>query len=85
MDSTDPDSGIDGAQPSGKYLSSAVGVRISTATFGTGFNFCIGAHALFYCLQALPSGWHCGPRGGAASPQPANMHKVGSNHAGPPN
>ena len=41
--SADPYSGTDGQHPSGGYLSSAVGVRISTATFGTGFNFCIGA------------------------------------------
>ena len=35
-------SGLDQEVITGDYISSIVGVRISTPIFGTGFNFCIG-------------------------------------------
>ena len=51
---------VQGAQPldqdlaTGDFISQSVGVRIATPFFGTGFNFCIGAHAL---LQPCHASW----------------------------
>ena len=41
----EPASGVDDTTYSGAYSSSALGVRMSTPLFGTGFNACIGAAA----------------------------------------
>ena len=42
---TNPLSGTNGIRNTGTYVSSALGVRVSTPFFGTGFNACIGARA----------------------------------------
>ncbi|KAK9821329.1 hypothetical protein WJX81_005860 [Elliptochloris bilobata] len=39
--SADPYSGVDGLKNPGSYVSSVLGVRVSTPLFGTGFNACI--------------------------------------------
>ena len=41
--SADPYTGTDNVVATGSYISSVLGVRLSTPLFGTGFNTCIGA------------------------------------------
>jgi hypothetical protein len=53
---------LDGPSVSGSEISVIVGVRIATPLFGTGFNFCIGAHCSCMPFLALitslpPSAW----------------------------
>ena len=43
--SADPYTGTDNVVATGSYISSVLGVRLSTPLFGTGFNACIGARA----------------------------------------
>ena len=43
--SADPYTGTNDVVASGSYISSVLGVRLSTPLFGTGFNTCIGARA----------------------------------------